>query len=132
MLEFIYFFISSIDIHMRKHSNSSHMGPILSIPSHDLFSNTLNIPTFQPLWLALLPDFHRHTHKNTVSSHFRSFTRSYHDWYFKCKPELPDFELQNTGHIILKEETWIRTEYMKSRNSCCNVIHIQDRLRCIV
>jgi hypothetical protein len=62
----IYFFFSSVDIHMRKQCNSFHMGSILSIASRDLFSKSLNITAFQPLWLPLLPDIHTHTHIKTM------------------------------------------------------------------
>jgi len=76
---------------------------------------------------------HSQTLIKTVSKSFRSFARSFHDWYFKCNPQLPDTELQNTGNIILKDETWIRTEDMKSINSRCNVtLRAQDRSKILV
>jgi len=46
---------------------------------------------------------------------------------------LPDTELQNTGNLILKEETWTRTDDMKCINSCCNAMPCaQDRSRILV
>lgn len=58
---------------MRKHFISSHMAPILSIPSHDIFPDTLNVPTFQTLWLALLPDIQ--THIKTMSQVIQAFCK---------------------------------------------------------